>query len=75
MPSDRIRDNGHKMRHRKLHLNTKRNFFTARVTECWDRLAREVAKSPSLEIFKTSLVTILRNVLQVTPFELGAWTK
>lgn len=48
VPSDRIRDNGHKLKHRKLHLNMKRNFFTARVTECWDRLAREVGDIQNL---------------------------
>ena len=30
-------------------------FFTVRVTEHWHKLPREVAESPSLEIFKSHL--------------------
>jgi len=40
MPSDRTRDNRHKLEHRKLHTNVKRNFFPVRVTEHWNRLAQ-----------------------------------
>ncbi|KFV80013.1 hypothetical protein N308_11364, partial [Struthio camelus australis] len=55
--------NGHKPRHRKLHLNMRKNFLTVRVTEPWIRLPREAVESPSLEIFKTSLDVILGSVL------------
>ncbi|KFV81317.1 hypothetical protein N308_13631, partial [Struthio camelus australis] len=47
--------NGHKLKHRLFHLNLRKNFFTVRVTEHWNRLRREVVESPSLEIFKAHL--------------------
>ena len=65
VPSDRTRGNRHKMKHGKFHLNKKKNFFTLRVTEPWNRLPREVVESPSLETFKTHLGVVLCNLVQV----------
>jgi len=63
VPSDRTRGNRHKLKHRKFHLNVKKNFLTLRVTEPWNRLPREVVDSPSLEIFKTYVHKVLCSLL------------
>jgi len=63
VPSNRTRGKVHKLKHRKFHLNRRKNFFTLRVTEPWKRLPREVVDSPSLEIFKTRLDKVLCSLL------------
>jgi len=62
VPRDRTRGNGHKPKHRKFQLTKRKNVFTLRVTEHWNRLPRVVVQSP-LEIFKTCLNVALHSLL------------
>jgi len=63
VPSDWIRGNGHKLKHKKSYLNTRKHFFILRVTEHWNRLPRVVVESPSLEICETCLDEVLCSLL------------
>ena len=49
VPSNGTKDNRHKLGCRKFHMNIRKNFFTLRVTEHWNRLPREVVESGDIQ--------------------------
>lgn len=61
--SERTRGSGRKSKHRKFHLNIRKNLFYYVGGQTLEQFAREVVESPSLEIFKTQLDMVLRNLL------------
>lgn len=75
VPSDRTRSNGHKIKHKKLHLNMRKNFFSLRVADNWNRLPRKGVKSPSLETIQIPLDEFLCHLLWVILPWQGGLTK
>lgn len=58
--SDRTRGSGHKLKHRRFLQTAANTFFTLGGTEHWHSgLPEEVVESPSLEMFRRQLDTVL----------------
>jgi len=65
--SDRIRDNGFKLKEGGFRLDIRKKFFTMKLeqVEHWHRLPRGMEDAPSLETFKVRLVGALSNLIEL----------
>jgi len=73
--SDVTKRNCLKLHQGRLILDIRKNFFTKRVVNHWNRLPREGLESPSLEVFTRCVV--LRDIVQWWTWQckVNKWTR
>ena len=61
--SDRTRGNGLKLHQGRCRLDIRKNLFCKMLINHWSRLPRVVIESPSLEVLKTRVDVVLRDMV------------